>query len=145
MIIMRRVHEAMRPIIVKTRSLLVDGETDITAFWVSTGAIFWGLWLLTFGSFEGTVTYSMLSTLASERVWGSAIFSVGVLKYLALMFNVDLRFRVILDFLMFTLWTLVAISFMVGYWRGTATIVYTFFSLASLWIMTRRLAQLRSG
>lgn len=132
-----------------TKDTLSLGNPDALIFFMSVGTMFWGAWLMApWNVFQATTNFVLLDgSLFPEFVWGFIFFVAGLLKFITWAnhhFSGRVHMaHVIMNFVLFFLWGVVAGSVIMENWHSTGTPVYTFFSIASLWATSVRLAQLR--
>ncbi len=134
--------------VIKTKNFLAFGDPDALIFFLAITGIFWGFWLAApWEVFKATTTFLLMDgTLLSEMAWGFLFMSVHLSK---LFFwakyhrtGVPSWSQVASSFAMFILWAMVAATVILTNWQSTATPVYTFFSLASIWTTSQRLVDI---
>jgi hypothetical protein len=97
----------------------------------------WGIWfLIPWATFDSSKTFDLMQSIAHEWVWGLAFLLAGLFKlYEVIRVIQTKRARLreaISNFIIFYLWSAVAISIGVADWRSTGTLTYGFFALLTL-------------
>lgn len=137
---MRMNHDQTHEIhpIQRLRALLVDYDFEFSELLNGLAATLWGLWLLLpWNTFGRTATFAaMRDTGVPEWLWGTVIFTLGIIQIAGLVAG-WWRWRRRSALILCGVWAFIAVMFAQANISSTGTVIYPLFSLSAMWAYLR--------
>ena len=130
----------------KALDIITFGNPDALVFFMGIGGFFWGLWLvLPWPTFASTPTFALLEYMAPELFWGYLIMALCTFKIYVLLWSRNPNLKIVPNAIMAGYWFVCFLSFVMSNWQSTASVIYFFFFLSSVWVTYRRYVQSQGG
>lgn len=120
------------------KKALITYDIELVEIMSGIAAVAWGFWLLNpaFNTFDGSLGYVAMASIAPEYVWSVIMLFVGVMQVYAVVAH-KLSYRKRASLALSMMWVFITTMIAISHLASTGVAIYGVFSCFTIWSYLR--------